>query len=65
MRGTQTVALLFLSVADPGVVAFESGLFRLGDFDPLDKDLAVGVVDEVLDLLVFLGDLFSPLLEGS
>lgn len=55
--------LLLFSVADPGVVTLESGLLRLGDFDPLDKDLA-GVVDEALgDLVVFLGDLLFPLLD--
>lgn len=56
---------LFFSVIEPGVVAFESGLFRLGDLDPLDKDLVTGVDDDVLDFELFLGDLLSPLLDSS
>lgn len=61
----QTVDLLFFSVADPGVVTLESGLLRLGDLDPLDKDLA-GVVDKGLGVLfAFLGDLLFPLLDWS
>lgn len=44
-------------------MAFESGLLRLGDLDPLDNDLANGVLLAVLLFDDFLGDLFSPLLD--